>query len=233
MVPGRSAKEQWKDDHNNFVTDLADNPDFLFVYSDRSLTEQRGRRRTGYSVIGYNKGEVVFKRNRALGEHVEVYDAEMMGIQIAAEETRKYMAAEHSLPIPSSIIFYTDNAGSIDRIFGGKPGKGQAQSRVFRKTIAKILNKHEDLKIEISWCPSHSSIIRNEAADALAKEGARSPIMDPNHKSQAYVTGLQKREMLETWRLRWTNAPNPPCSGFALANRLAPMLCTTKRFWML
>ena len=67
----------------------------------------------------------------------------MMGIHLAVEETRKYMAAEHPLPNPSNIIFYTDNVGYIDRIIDRKSGKGQAQSRTFRKTIGKILNNYE------------------------------------------------------------------------------------------
>ena len=64
-TPGVSVKEQWRDDHINFVTELEDNDDFLFVYSDGSLMEQGGRRRTGYGLVGYNKGEIVFERSGA------------------------------------------------------------------------------------------------------------------------------------------------------------------------
>ena len=59
---------------------------------------------------------------------------------MAAEETRKYLSAEPLSPKPSNIIFYADNVGMINRIFDGAPGKAQAQSRTFQKTIRKILN---------------------------------------------------------------------------------------------
>ena len=229
-TPGVSVKEQWRDDHINFVTELEDNNDFLFIYSDRSLMEQGGRRRTGYSLVGYNKGEIVFKRSSTLGEHAEVYDMEMMGIQITMEETWNYINTESSLPKPHNVIFYADNTGTIDIIFDGKPGKGQAHSRAFRKTISKILNNNEDTRVMISWCPSHSGITGNKEADDRVKSGVRLTPPDPNHKTQSYVAGLCKREMQEVWRHRWTNMPNHPCSGFTLANNLPPSLCTTNRF---
>ena len=130
MIHRKSFKDDWRDDHNNFVAENKENPKFLFTYSDRSLTEQRGRR-TGYSIIAYNKGQKVFKRSGALGEHTEVYDAEMMGLCMAADATRDYLLAEHPHPKPSNIIFYSDNVGSITRIFDGALGKAQAHLRAF------------------------------------------------------------------------------------------------------
>src|SRR5258708_1615235 len=49
-LTGNSFKDQWKDNHLNFMAENDDNPDFLFVYSDGLLTEQRGRRRTGFGL---------------------------------------------------------------------------------------------------------------------------------------------------------------------------------------
>ena len=105
MASGCSVKEQWKDNHINFVTELEDNTDFLFVYSDGSLTEERGRRRTGYGVIRYNNGEVVFKCNSALGEHAEVYDAEMMGIHML--QKRQGSTWQLSIPFQTHQISYS------------------------------------------------------------------------------------------------------------------------------
>ena len=129
--PGNSFKDQWRDDHINFMTENDDNPNFLFIYSDSSLTDQRGRRGTGFGLVGYNRGQKVFEKNGALGEHTKVFDAEMAGIQMAAEETRKYLSAEPLSPKPSNIIFYGDNMETINRIFDGALGKAQAHSRTF------------------------------------------------------------------------------------------------------
>ena len=106
------------------------------------------------------------------------------------EETWRYIIAELTLPKPYNIIFYADNAGTIKRIFDGKPGKGQAHSRAFRKTIGKILNTNEETRVVISWCPSHSGIIGNEEADNRAKSGARLTPSDLNHKTQSHIAGL-------------------------------------------
>ena len=99
----------------------------------------------------------------------------MTGIRIAAEETWNYINAEFPLPKPHNVIFYADNAGTIDRIFDGKPGKGQAHSRAFRKTISKILNNNEDTRVAISWCPSHSGITGNISKTPYAPEEKQTP----------------------------------------------------------
>src|SRR5258708_25467052 len=198
--PGRSSKDSWRDDHNNFIAENEENPEFLFVYSDGSLTEKGGRRRTGYGVVAYNKGLKVFKRSGALGEHTEVFDTEMMGLHVAAEATREFLLAEPPHLKPPNIIFYADNAGSITRIFDGAPGKVQAHSRAFRKTIRKIIKEQDNVRIAISWCPGHSGIIGNDAADDLTKSGVQLTPTEPGHKTQAYVAGLRKRELLEAWR---------------------------------
>ncbi len=167
-----NPQDSWKDDHINFVTENDENPEFLFVYSDGSLTEQRGRRRTGYGIVAYNKGQIVFEKNGALGEHTEVFDAEMAGLHMAAETMRDFLLAEPHHLKPSNIIFYADNAGSITRIFNGAPGKVQSHLRAFRRTIRKILKEQDGIRIAISWCPGHSGISSNNATDALAKTGA-------------------------------------------------------------
>ena len=71
-----------------FVTEHEDDPNYLFVYSDGSCTDENGKRRTGYGVVGYTKGEVAFETQGAIGKHVEAFDAEISGLRAAAEEVR-------------------------------------------------------------------------------------------------------------------------------------------------
>src|SRR5258708_17326582 len=61
-IQGESVKEQWTDDHIEFITENEDNPNFLVIYSDGSLTNKDGRRQTGYRVAGYYLGKRVFER---------------------------------------------------------------------------------------------------------------------------------------------------------------------------
>ena len=42
--PGDSKKEEWMDSHMEFMAEIEDDPDYLTIYSDDSLTTERGRR---------------------------------------------------------------------------------------------------------------------------------------------------------------------------------------------
>ena len=218
------------DQHIEFVAEIEDNPSFLTVYSDSSLTNRKRKRKTGFGVVGYIQGCKVFRRSEALGEHVEVYDAKMVGLHAAVEEARRYITSNETHPKPNNLIFYADNSAAISKIFEGLHGKAQAHSRAFRKNISKILNKTKRIRIAISWCPGHARIIGNNKADKLAKSGALKQPLDPDYKSQAYIAMLHKQELLEAWRHRWTNTPNPPSSGFQPTNQLPPTLQPTERF---
>ena len=105
---------------------------------------------------------------------------------VAAEATRDLLLAEPPHSKPSNIIFYTDNAGSISRIFDRAPGKAQAHLRAFRRMIRKILKEQDNIRIAISWCPGHSGISGNDTADALTKSGAHLTLSNPEHETQAF-----------------------------------------------
>src|SRR5260370_40049440 len=87
-LPGESAKEDSTNSHIKIITEEEDSYKTLFVYSDISLSEKKGRRYTGFGVMGYNQGRKVFKRRGALGEHTEVFGMEMAGLHTAATKAR-------------------------------------------------------------------------------------------------------------------------------------------------
>jgi ribonuclease HI len=86
-----------------------------------------------------------------------------------------------------AIHFFTDNTGTIQRIFKGTPGKAQSHSRHFRQNILEILDRHPNISITVEWVPSHCKIQGNEIADCLAKRGSRLQPPDPNWSSYTYV----------------------------------------------
>ncbi len=126
--PGESIKEEWANTHLEFTTEEEGNEDILFVYSDGSLSEQEGRRCTGYGVVGYNQGRKVFETSRAMGKHTEVFDVEMAGLHMVAIEARCFIESMPTENRPHMIVFYANNTGTIQRIFEGSPGKAQAHS---------------------------------------------------------------------------------------------------------
>jgi len=223
------VKEEWADVHLEFMTEEEENKDVLLVYSDGSLSERKGKQTAGFRVIGYNQGRKVFESRGALGEHTEVFDAEMAGLHEATTEARWFIENAPQDNKLHKIAFYADNMGAIQRIFEGSPGKAQAHSRGFRKEICEILNADDETIIAISWCPRHHGIIGNEKADKLAKSGAKQPPERPNYKTQAYIAALNKHEMLEEWHHRWSNTPNLPSTWFQPANNIPPTLKPMER----
>ena len=121
-TPGKSLKEDWMNDHIELTMEEEDSHKTLFIYSDGSLLEKKGRRYSGFGVIGYNQGRKVFERREALGEHTKVFDAEMAGLHAASTKARWFIENKPTNRRPVKIVFYVDNTGAIHRIFKGSPG---------------------------------------------------------------------------------------------------------------
>ena len=58
--------------------------------------------------------------------------------------------------------------------------------------MADILKAIEGAQITISWVPGHTSIMGNDQADNLAKEGAKLRPERGNYKTQSYVAALHR-----------------------------------------
>src|SRR6266436_3582488 len=124
MAPWHESDiEKWTDDHNKFIAENEDNPEFITMYADGSLTKRNGRQQTSYGVARYYMGNKVFKAKGALGEQAKVYDAEMTGLCMAAEATKQFVLDRDWTQQPTHIVFYADNSVSILHIYKGTPGK--------------------------------------------------------------------------------------------------------------
>ncbi len=227
---GESSKRQWTDDHIEFLAENKENPEFLAIYADGSLTKKDSRCLTGYGAVGYYLGEIAFTMKGALGEQAKVFDAEMTSLNEAGKAAKQFILNGAWTKQPTRIVFYADNTAAISRIHKGTPGKAQEHSLAFRRNIAEILNVVKDSLVAISWVPGHSNVPGNEEADCLAKEGAKQTPAPRDLKTQAFMAALHKREMLEAWRHRWNNQQINPSSGFQPANTIPPLLSPTKRF---
>ena len=86
------------------MTEIEEDDQYLIIYLDGSLTNNNGRRRSGYGVVGYIQGREVFRQGVALGEHAKVYNTKMAGLWAAAEETRRYILDEWTELKPERII---------------------------------------------------------------------------------------------------------------------------------
>ncbi len=54
-VPGKSVKLEWAEDHTNLYNENKEDNDFLFIYTDGSLSFDEGIHRTGYRVRSTEK----------------------------------------------------------------------------------------------------------------------------------------------------------------------------------
>ncbi len=201
----------------------------MFIYTDGSLSCDKGTRRTGYGVVAYRNDMEIASEKGPLGEYIEAYDTEMKALEMAAKMIHKLVHSNSPAP-PSKIIIATDNTAALQRIFQGSPGKAQSCSTTFRKHILNILNTHEDTQFALTWCPGHFDIEGNERADHLAKSGSRMYHKNSDYKSLSYISSLHKREIGEEWTHRWTNQPSTLRSKFHIANRIPPSTKPTKRF---
>src|SRR5260370_38382595 len=119
-------------DHIELTMEEEDSHKTLFIYSDGSLLEKKGRRYSGFGVIGYNQGRKVFERREALGEHTKVFNAEMAGLHAASTKARWLIENKPTNRRPVKIVFYVDNTEAIHRIYKGSAGLAQANSRSIR-----------------------------------------------------------------------------------------------------
>ena len=155
---------EWVEDHANLYDEYKDDSNFMFIYTDRSLSINKGIHRTGYGVVAYRNDMEIASENGPLGEHIEAYDTEMKALEMAMKMIHELINNETHTP-PSKIIIATNNTGALQCIFQGSPGKGQSCSTTFQKLILEILNKHENIQFALTWCPGHFNIEGNEQAD--------------------------------------------------------------------
>ncbi len=168
---GTSVKLEWAEDHSNLYDEYKDNSEYMFIYTDGSLSYDKGTHRTGYGVVAYRNGMEITSEKGPLGEYIESYDTEMKALEAAVKLIHKLILNETAIP-PSKIIIATDNMGALQCIFQGSPGKAQSCSTTFRSHILDILDTLENIQFTFTWCPGHFDIEGNERADRLAKSGS-------------------------------------------------------------
>jgi ribonuclease HI len=115
----------------------------------------------GVFVEGNNKEITI-----PLGRYAEVYDAELMSIQKAAQYYKDWSAA-YPRKRGRTMWIFTDNQATIQRVSTLKPGSGQQTALALARISKELATKEHRLMIQ--WVSGHTSVDGNEKADALAK----------------------------------------------------------------
>ena len=223
--PPNTDKVKARDDHNKTISDYHKNPNVLCIYTDGSKIFRSGFYRIGAAATVMHEGrEVAFDR-LGLGGHAEVFDAEMAALAIGAQKADEFI--QHT-PNITHIAFFTDNAAATTAISDPKPKTAQFFALKFHNIIRPLLTTHENLKISISWCPSHCGIPGNERADKLAKEATELERQTPYTVSHSNARRRAKSSILKLWQIEWSSSPK--VGRYAIANRIKPSLNPTPHF---
>ena len=126
------------------------------IYTDGSATNAVSN--GGAGVFFKDINNQITKEAIPTGKHCNNYKAEVEALKLAVR-----MAKNSSTDEYSQFVFLTDAASVLDSLTSGK----EQELRNLLKDLA------DTNRVALQWIPSHCGIPGNEAADQLAKEGAR------------------------------------------------------------
>ena len=214
-----------REEHIKTFTDLQKNHNTLCIYTDGSKINKAGFFRVGAAAVIFHEGREVATARLGLGGHAEVFDAEMAALSLGATKADEII---QNTPNITHLAFFTDNSAATTAIVDPKPKTSQLFAIKFHQTIRPLLETHENLKVSISWCPSHCGIPGNERADKLAKKATELERQTTFSVSHSNARRRAKTSVLKSWQIEWKNSPK--VGRYAISNRLKPSLKPTKHF---
>jgi ribonuclease HI len=183
------------------------------VFTDGSRRETG----TGYGVLGYHMGRVVFRFSIPFAKEASNYDAEMYALGHAAYKIKQLVL---SSPHIKHVRIFSDASSAIEKIFDGSPHPSQAASILFRSCIHDLFVARKDIKLRISWTPGHGGTAGMKKADSLAKKASKStdtPFLSFTSRSAA-ISKLEKKA-LSRWKKHIDDHPFREKSGFFQASQ--------------
>jgi len=80
--PGTSVKLEWAEDHAKLYDEYKRDNDFMFIYTDGSLSYHNRACRTGYGIAIYRNNTEIMSEKGPMGEYVEAYNTEMKALKL-------------------------------------------------------------------------------------------------------------------------------------------------------
>jgi ribonuclease HI len=176
----------------------------IVAYTDGSLIELGGMTYAGAGWTGLQGEITLFNGSMPLGRNCEVYDAEAF----AALAGLKAALSSPITHLSDRIIICLDNLAVAARLLHPTTGSSQATFAEFKR-LANTWPSRERAawtqagRVEVWWCPGHSKIPGNEAADKLAGEAARAPAVSPIPATLAHIKRKSKASALKAHQITW------------------------------
>ncbi|KAI0075675.1 hypothetical protein K474DRAFT_1624239 [Panus rudis PR-1116 ss-1] len=103
----------------------------------------------------------------------------------------------------TEIHIYVDNKAAAQAILAANRGPSQMVSVMAARSARQFLERDEQRKIFIWWCPSHEGIIQNEFVDQAAKEALELP--QPNFVSYSVARQRFTARAVHKWHKSMDN----------------------------
>ncbi|UYV79930.1 hypothetical protein LAZ67_18001125, partial [Cordylochernes scorpioides] len=187
----------------------------ITIYTDGSRDEL-GHTGSGCLIKTTNGIE---KMNRRNPDFCSVFRSELIAIYEALKSIRNTNYQD--------IWILTDSRSAIQHL----SHTGELRDKVSRNIIGYLQKLSKTSKIHLQWIPSHVGIEGNEAADVLAKKGAKEPLPQKNKLTFKEIETIAKTKINKNWRIppkhSWYSGVNP---GGALNIRNRQHQTTLTRF---
>lgn len=134
--------------------------------------------------------DVVTNLKLGLGK-VTLFDAEM--IALAMDINRACRSMENCC----NLYIFADNKSALQCILHPETGPSQMSGVLACANIRRWLEKHEENKVHMNWCPSHIGIILNDKVDELAKEATE--MYQPEYTLWAYARQIITKTEIDMW----------------------------------
>ena len=188
-----SKKNKAKKEHELLLNSLTFK-DCAIFYTDGSQGIHNGQKTNACSFCEIEEERPKTAKYWNLGAFVEVADAELTAISKVLSTLQDRVSASGSDLLEAYI--FVDSQAAIRKVSGHGDISARIRSQLSQLTKCNV-------KVTLSWCPSHIGVLGNELADKLAKKGLEAKLVGPAYVSLSYLRRRVKEYCLSRWRYFW------------------------------